>query len=167
MATHSSILAWEVPWTEEPGRLQSTGLQRVGHDGRDLAYDSTGNPWKFKFPIFLEEEVRQMCVGGSKIAMVFYIRIPSEHTGRAALFTLMPAQQAPHRDTLESVRLLIWLFVVHNLGFPDGSVVKNTPAMQETQVCFLGWEDTLEKEMLTHSSILASEIPWTTEPGGL
>ena len=32
MATLSSILAWEVPWTEEPGRLQSMGLQRVGHD---------------------------------------------------------------------------------------------------------------------------------------
>ena len=32
MATHSSILAWRIPWTEEPGRLQSTGPQRVGHD---------------------------------------------------------------------------------------------------------------------------------------
>ena len=32
MATHSSILAWEIPWTEEPGKLQSTGLQRVRHD---------------------------------------------------------------------------------------------------------------------------------------
>ena len=32
MATHSSILAWEIPWTEEPGRLQSMGSQRVGHD---------------------------------------------------------------------------------------------------------------------------------------
>ena len=32
MATHSSILAWKIPWTEEPGRLQSTGSQRVGHD---------------------------------------------------------------------------------------------------------------------------------------
>ena len=31
-ATHSNILAWEIPWTEEPGRLQSTGLQRAGHD---------------------------------------------------------------------------------------------------------------------------------------
>ena len=31
-ATHSSILAWEIPWTEEPSRLQSMGLQRVGHD---------------------------------------------------------------------------------------------------------------------------------------
>ena len=32
MATHSSILAWKIPWTEEPGRLQSRGSQRVGHD---------------------------------------------------------------------------------------------------------------------------------------
>ena len=32
MATHSSILAWRIPWTKEPGRLQSTGWQRVGHD---------------------------------------------------------------------------------------------------------------------------------------
>ena len=33
MATHSRILAWRIPWTEEPGRLQSMGTQRVGHDG--------------------------------------------------------------------------------------------------------------------------------------
>ena len=33
MAPHSSTLAWKIPWTEEPGRLQSMGLQRVGHDG--------------------------------------------------------------------------------------------------------------------------------------
>ena len=32
LATHSSILAWTIPWTEEPGRLQSMGLQRVGHN---------------------------------------------------------------------------------------------------------------------------------------
>ena len=32
MATHSSTFAWKIPWTEEPGRLQSMGLQRVGHD---------------------------------------------------------------------------------------------------------------------------------------
>ena len=32
MATHSSILAWKIPWTEEPGRLQSIGLERVGHN---------------------------------------------------------------------------------------------------------------------------------------
>ena len=37
MASHSSILAWRIPWTEEPGRLQSMGLQRVGHDWSDWA----------------------------------------------------------------------------------------------------------------------------------
>ena len=39
--------------------------------------------------------------------------------------------------------------------------------MQEAQVQSLGWEDPLEKEMATHSSVLAWEIPWTEEPGGL
>ena len=46
-------------------------------------------------------------------------------------------------------------------------IVKNLPAMQETQVRFLGWEDPLEKGMATHSSILAWIIPQTKEPGGL
>ena len=45
--------------------------------------------------------------------------------------------------------------------------VKNLPAMQETQVQSLGQEDPLEKGMVTHSSILAWEIPWTEETGGL
>ena len=45
--------------------------------------------------------------------------------------------------------------------------LKNLPAMQEIQVQSLGWEDLLEKEMATHSSILAWKIPWTEEPGGL
>ena len=45
--------------------------------------------------------------------------------------------------------------------------VKNLPAVQETRVQFLGWEDALEKEMATHSGILAWRIPWTEEPGGL
>ena len=51
------------------------------------------------------------------------------------------------------------------LGFPGGSVVKNLPAMQETWVRSLGWEDPLEEEMATHSSILAWRIPWTEESG--
>ena len=46
-------------------------------------------------------------------------------------------------------------------------MVKNLPAMQEMQVRSLGQEDPLEKEMATHSSILAWEIPWTEEPGEL
>ena len=48
-----------------------------------------------------------------------------------------------------------------------GNKVKNLPAMQETQVPSLGWEDSLEKGMTTHSSILAWRNPWTEEPGRL
>ena len=51
--------------------------------------------------------------------------------------------------------------------FPGGSPVKNLPAVQETLVRSLGWEDPLEKGMATHSGILAWEIPWTEEPGRL
>ena len=46
-------------------------------------------------------------------------------------------------------------------------MVKNLPAMEETQVQSLGQEDPLEKGMTTHSSIVAWRIPWTEEPGGL
>ena len=46
-------------------------------------------------------------------------------------------------------------------------LVKNPPALQETWVQSLGWEDPLEKAMATHSSTLAWKIPWTEEPGGL
>ena len=46
-------------------------------------------------------------------------------------------------------------------------MVKNLPAVQENHVHSLGWEDILEKGMATHSTILAWEIPWTEEPGGL
>ena len=53
------------------------------------------------------------------------------------------------------------------LGFPHSSLGKNLPTMQETQVRSLGWEDLLQKEMATHSSILAWRILWTEEPGRL
>ena len=46
-------------------------------------------------------------------------------------------------------------------------MVKRLPAMWETRVQSLGWEDPLQKEMATHSSILTWEIPWTDVPGGL
>ena len=88
MATHSSILAWKIPWTEEAGSLQSMGLQRIQHG------------WMTK----------------------------------------------------------------HNRASLVAQLVKNLPEMQETQVWFLDWEDPLEKEMATHSSILAWRIPWTEEP---
>ena len=45
MATHSSILAWRIPWTEESGRLQSIELQRIAHDGSNLACRHASSTW--------------------------------------------------------------------------------------------------------------------------
>ena len=53
------------------------------------------------------------------------------------------------------------------MGFPGGSVVKNLPAMARLVGSIPGSEDPLEKEMTIHSSVLAWEIPWTEDPGGL
>ena len=66
---------------------------------------------------------------------------------------------------INATYLLEWLIGIH----PNGVawVVKNLPAMQETQVQSLGWVDPLEKGIVNHSSILAWRIPWTEEPGEL
>ena len=57
--------------------------------------------------------------------------------------------------------------LIVTVGFPGGSVVKNSPVMQETQVRSLGQENPLEEEVATHTSILAWEIPQTEEPNRL
>ena len=70
------------------------------------------------------------------------------------LLILLPSCRCS--DTLPSIK-----------GFPGGSAVKNPPAMQEMQVQSMDWEDPLEKEMATYSSVLAWESPRTEEPAGL
>ena len=55
----------------------------------------------------------------------------------------------------------------HNWASLVAQMVKNLPAIQETWVRSLGYEDPLEEGMVTHSSVLAWEILWTEEPGGL
>ena len=69
------------------------------------------------------------------------------------------------------LNLLSFLYITNDVCYSDWASLwlsgKNLPAMQETQVQALGEEDLLEKEMVTHSSILSWEIPWTEVPGGL
>ena len=70
--------------------------------------------------------------------------------------------------TASMIRVVIYgLSIVWSRASPMAQMVKNLPAVQETWVRSLGQEDLLEKEMATHSSILAWEIPWTEQPGGL
>ena len=104
-ATYSNILAWRIPWTEEPGGLYS--------------------PWGHK-----ESDMTEWLAISIIIHMLF---------------------------------ILLYLFRTSLVA----QMIKNLPAMRETQVWSLGWEDPLEDGMATHSSILAWRIPWTEETGGL
>ena len=129
MTTHSSILAWRIPWTVEPGGQQSIGSQRVRHD---WAYTHTRlDAWQ--------------CASYFK-----YI-----------LFNLYNVQGDIVNLSIWWIRNLRFYFKLLVEGFPGGSVVKNPPAEQKTQVHSLGWEDPLEKEMANYSGILAWEIPST------
>ena len=60
---------------------------------------------------------------------------------------------------IDTIMYQYWLLLVYLLGFPGGSDEKNLPAVWETWVWSLGWEDALEKGKATHSSILAWRIP--------
>ena len=75
-----------------------------------------------------------------------------------------------HVATNGIISFFLWLRNIpytHTHIATVAQTVKNLPAVQETRVQSLGWEDSLEKEMATNSSILAWRIPWTEEPGGL
>ena len=71
----------------------------------------------------------------------------------------------------DSVYIHIYIYIYIHTHIYRASLVtqrvKHLPAMQETQVQFLGWEDPLEKEIATHSSTLAWKIPWTEKPNRL
>ena len=70
-------------------------------------------------------------------------------------------------EMLQKPEWTFWSTHYDERGSPGGSVLTNLPAMKETWVRSLGWEDPLEEEMATHFNILAWRIPWTEEPGGL
>ena len=92
------------------------------------------------------------------------VLLPGEFHGLRSL------GQATVHKIVKSRAWLKWLSILARTpfcSFLGGSVVKNLPATEETCVQLLGWEDPLEKEMVTHSSILAWEIPWTEQPGRL
>ena len=105
-ATNSSIPAWRIPWTEEPGGLQSVDLQRVEHK------------WATNTNIM-------------------------------------------------NISCYSFCSSMLDMGFLVAQLVKNLPAMRETWVRSLGWEDPLEKGTATYSSILAWRIRWTEEAGTL
>ena len=78
-------------------------------------------------------------------------------------YTLSSSVTMEDADSIKKERNSIW----GNWASLVTQLVKNLPAVEETRGQSLGWEDPLEKEMATHSSILAWKISWAEEPGGL
>ena len=133
MTPHSSILAWKIPCMEEPGRLQSMGLRRVRYDWATLLSLFTFMHWRRKWqPI-----------------PVF---LPGESQGQGSWMGC-------HLWVAQSWTRLKWFS--SSRASLIAQLVKNPPAMQETWVWSLGWEDPLEKRNAIHSSILTSRIPRT------
>ena len=80
MAPHSSTLAWNIPWTEEPGRLQSMGSRRVGHDRVTSLSLFTSMHWRRKWqptPVFLPGESQER---GSLVGCCLWGRTESDMT---------------------------------------------------------------------------------------
>ena len=89
--------------------------------------------------------------------------LPGEFHGRRSLAGSIPWGL----KELNTTEQLTFHFTFLIYGFLVAQTVKRLSTMLETQVRSLGWEDTLEKEVATHSSTLAWKIPWTEEPGRL
>ena len=161
IATHSSTLAWKIPCTEGPGRLQSMGSWRVRH--------SLSN---FTFTFHFHALEKKMATHSSALAW----RIPG--TAKPGGLPSMGSHRVGHgwSDLVAATAgasLGVWGQII-KLGciyviWASLVVqkVKNLPAMQETLVWSLGWEDPLEEGIGTHSSILAWRTLWTEEPGRL
>ena len=121
MATHSSILALKIPWTEESGRLQSLGSQRLGHD------------WATSFTSL-------------------YLLDSRIHTGEG---NGTPLQYSCLENPMDGGA---WWAAVRGVA---------TSQTRLSDFTFTFHFHALEKEMATHSSVLAWRIPGTGEPGGL
>ena len=107
-----------------------------------------------------------------------YLNFPKGCLSTFALLHVLPSQFASPRERVIEFRTgalrpmyLLFSRCLSQMGSrkawglpPDGLAVKNPLVKWEMRVPFLGWEDPLEEEMATHSSILAWEIPWTKEP---
>ena len=150
MATHSSIPAWRIPWTEEPGGLQSTGSQRVRHD------------WATYITIYMKYHLQQKKIlTFLKFSFNFTYRIHCSFVKLTVIwscificflltYSLFSIDYRPHesRD----------LFVLLSLHHLDHTAWHRAAVNNHLLV---------EKEMATHSSVLAWRISWTEKPSRL
>ena len=137
-ATHSSILAWKIPWTEEPGGLHSTGQQRDTTER--LHWNCHGTSGCVMSPVD--------CGSRSSFVQSWSLLILM---GLCCVLALC--------HSFKKCALPLSLPLHYLFASLVAQTVKNLLAIQATWVQSLGWEDPLEKKMATHSSILAWRIP--------
>ena len=137
MAPHSSTLAWRIPWTEEPGRLQSMGPLRVGHDWATSLSLFTFMHWvyvvKSLLPTTPPAPLTTQFIGNSWNLLKHLTCLPSRH---------------------HVVYFKVWLCAFVIVYFQQKQKIKSLKIK-------------IKKEMATHTSVLAWRIPGTGEPGGL
>ena len=144
MAPCSSILAWKIPRTEEPGWLQSMGSQRVGH---------------------IWAHTVLLTILALSYNVLAFVGFPSSSAAKEAGCNEGDPSLIPGLGRYTGKGIVYPL--QYSWASPVTQLVKNLPVVRETWVQSLDWEDPLEECMATHSSILAREIPWIEEPGGL
>ena len=169
-ATHSSILVWRIPRTEEPGRLQSKMFQRLRHNQAcmhtDTAYEKEASKmgkttfYRACFPSASPSGWGSGYLGNLITARsVEWLLSEMETSRQEPALAFRSFQVKGQEELCREVSRKRASLVAQRL--------KCLPAKWETWVQSLGQEDPLEKEMATHSSILAWRIPWRAEPGRL
>ena len=157
MATHSSTLAWKIPWTEEPGRLQSMGSLRVGHHWATKHSThgiSSSHVWMWELE----------CKEDGVPKNWYFQTVVLEKTLESPLDSREIQPVNPKENTLQYSCLEnpmgggAWKAAVH--GVTEGWTWLS-------HFTFTLYFHALEKEMATHSSVLAWRVPGTGEPGGL
>ena len=148
VAAHPTTLAWKIPWTEEPGGLQSMGSKRVRHDW----WLSTHVPLS-RAPEHLALSRQWQSRPGSTSSVALINTAWPKSTSLTTDGT--PLQYSCLENAMDGEA---WWAAVHG-------VAKNWTWLSDFTFTF--HSHTLEKEMATHSSVLAWRIPGTEEPGGL
>ena len=142
MATHSSILAWRIPWTGQPGGLQSTGSQRIRHSWSHWTCTHTFINLSHLCVYNFTKKKRNMGAANGKI-------------NSSLPWVLLSAFAVQMLFFFFSCCLILWgTILVNKWASLVAQLVKNLPEMQGTLVRFQGQEDPLEKGQATHSSIL-------------
>ena len=165
MATHSSTLAWEIPWMEEPGRLQSMGSWRVGHDWATSLSLFTFMHWRRKWqptPVFLPGEFQGQEPGGAVIYGVAQSRTRLKWLSSSSSLMGEPEPVFHGTEIVASTaqdRLPRW----HS----DKESLCQCSRCRRLGFNPWVWKIPLEKELVTHPSILARKISTMKEPGGL